>query len=82
MIRLSFAICVALVAALAAINSAHAAFVLVDNPALDPLNFSKASNQATFFGTVLSPNDISFSATGNVDVASGNAIITPIKMAC
>jgi hypothetical protein len=65
--------------ALAGTNSARATFVIDNVDALDSVNFSKAANQTTFSGTVLSPSDVSFSATGNVDVASGNATITPVK---
>jgi PEP-CTERM motif len=74
------AICITLVAALAGMHSARATFVEIDNvDASDAVKFSGAKDQKTFSGTVLSSSDISFSATGNVDVAKGNAIITPIK---
>jgi PEP-CTERM motif len=77
--RLASAVCIASVVAFAGVNSANATFVIDNVNASDSVDFTKAKNQATFFGTVLSPDDVSFSATGNVDVANGNATIKPIK---
>jgi hypothetical protein len=58
---------------------ASATFVIDNDDASDALKLSDAKNASTFSGTVLSTNDISFSATGNVDVANGGATIKPIK---
>src|SRR5216684_4771273 len=61
------------------LSPARASFVQIDTDFADSLNLNKSTDVSSFSGTAVTINDIGIATVGNVNTASGNATITPIK---
>jgi hypothetical protein len=66
-------------------GSAHATFV-IDTSCTEPgcpgaikMAVDKAKNTDSFFGNVISADDVGITSVGNVDVSNGDATVKPIK---